>query len=330
MRLLLMMVCGTVVAAAQGADGARSAGLLAVVNQKEHSVVLVDPATKQAVGTVSVGVNGHEIAASEDGKMLYVPIYGNSGVGKPGTDGRTIDVIDVKARKVVATIDLGRPLRPHKAVFGADGLLYVTGELANAIQVVDVEKKAVVGQVPTGAMESHMVVLSADGWRGYTANVDAGSVSVLDMEKRATIAVIPVAKRVQRIALSNDENWVFTSDQDQPRVAVIDTKTNALSRWIATSGTPYVTQPTKDGKSLLIGETKDGKGLLEVADLATWQVVKSFPLAAPMTGAFLLHGGLVYLSAPAGGTIEILNAKTWTMEEPIKLTPGVDGLAWVR
>lgn len=325
MRLLLMIVCGTAMAAAQGGSG-----LLAVVNQKEHSVVLVDPATRQAVGTVSVGVNGHEIAASEDGKMLYVPIYGNSGVGKPGTDGRTIDVIDVKARKVVATIDLGRPLRPHKPVFGADGLLYVTGELANAIQVVDVEKKAVVGQVPTGAIESHMVVLSADGWRGYTANVDAGSVSVLDMEKRATIKVIPVAKRVQRIALSKDENWVFTSDQDQPRVAVIDTKTNSVGRWIATAGIPYVTQPTADGKFLLIAETRDAKGLLEVVDLATWTVVKSFPLAVAQNGGFLLHGGLVYFSEPLGGTIEILNAKTWTMEEPIKLTPGVDGLAWVR
>ncbi len=227
-RIVLGLVCGLTVAASSQST---SAGLLAVVNQKEHSVVLVDPVARRAVATIPVGVNGHELAASPDGTRLYVPIYGNAGVGRPGTDGSTIDVIDVASRKLVDTIDLGRPLRPHKDVFGPDGLLYVTGELANAIEIVDVHKRAIVGEVPTGAKESHLLALSKDGKRGYTANVDAGSVSVLDIPGRKTIAVIPLTKRVQRIAVSNDGRWVFTSDWDQPRVAVIDTQTNALSRW---------------------------------------------------------------------------------------------------
>src|ERR1700678_2088289 len=103
-------------------------GMLAVVNQKEHSVEFVDPASRKLLRTVSVGVNGHEIAASPDGKMLYVPIYSNVGVGVAGTNGQTIDVIDAAAMKKVATIDLGHPLRPHKPVFGPDGMLYVSGE----------------------------------------------------------------------------------------------------------------------------------------------------------------------------------------------------------
>ena len=328
-RIGLWMGCAAVLASAT-AMCAQTAGLLAVVNQKEHAVVLVDPTTHKPVSTISVGVNGHELAASPDGKLLYVPIYSNVGVGKAGTDGRTIDVIDVASRKLVTTIDLGRPLRPHKPIFGPDGYLYVTGELAQAIQIVDVNKRAIVGQIPTGAPESHMLVLSADGKRGYTANVGPGSVSVLDIANRKLVKVIPLTKTVQRIAISNDQRWVFTSDTTLPRVAVIDTKTNALSRWVATGGLPYVTQPTADGKFLLVAERKDGKGLLEVVDLFTWKVVRSFPLAADQNGGFLLHDGLVYLSEPLGGTIEILNPKTWTLEAPIVLTLGVDGLAWTR
>jgi DNA-binding beta-propeller fold protein YncE len=210
-------------------------------------------------------------------------------------------------------------------------MLYVTGELAEAVLIVDPKTRKIVGEVPTGAKESHIVAITRDGKTGYTANVGPGSVSVLDMKARKTIAVIPVAKTVQRMSISNDERWAFTSDEDQPRVAVIDTRTNTVARWIATGGISYVTQPTADGKYLLAAETaKDGKGLLEVIDLATWGVVKSFPLVPRENGGFLLHGGKAYLSEPLAGTIQVLDVKTWTLDPPIIMTLGVDGLAWAR
>src|ERR1700737_1848386 len=88
-------------------------GLLVVANQAEHTVLLIDPENRRELAKIVVGVNGHEVAVSSDGHFAYVPIYGNSGVGKPGSDGATIDVIDLTERKLAATIDLGKPLRPH-------------------------------------------------------------------------------------------------------------------------------------------------------------------------------------------------------------------------
>src|SRR3989449_8732230 len=132
-------------------------GLLVVANQMEHTVLVVDPENRRELAKVVVGVNGHEVVVSKDGRFAYVPIYGNSGVGRPGTDGSTIDVVDLQERKLAATIDLGQPLRPHRAEFGADGLLYVTAELANAVDVIDPSARKGLAEIPTGRSEERRV-----------------------------------------------------------------------------------------------------------------------------------------------------------------------------
>ena len=86
-------------------------GLLLVANKWEHTLGIVDPEAGRQVAKVTVGVNDHEVTASPDGRFAYVPVYGSSVVGQPGSDGRTVDVVDIKARRVVASIDLGRPVR---------------------------------------------------------------------------------------------------------------------------------------------------------------------------------------------------------------------------
>ncbi|HVH69549.1 MAG TPA: hypothetical protein VNB49_00370, partial [Candidatus Dormibacteraeota bacterium] len=134
-------------------------GLLVVTNQKEHTLLVVDPDERRELAKVVVGVNGHEVIVSKDGRFAYVPIYGNSGVGRPGTDGSTIDVVDLEGRKLEATIDLGKPLRPHRAEWGPDGMLYVTAELGNAVDVINPSTRKIVAEIPTGQKETHMLVI---------------------------------------------------------------------------------------------------------------------------------------------------------------------------
>ena len=97
---------------------AQSQPMLLVANQHSHDLSLIDAKAAKQVAVVPVeGITGHEVAASPDGKTAYVPIYGNAGVGKPGTDGSTMSVIDLVRRKVVHTVDFGHGVRPHCAVF---------------------------------------------------------------------------------------------------------------------------------------------------------------------------------------------------------------------
>src|SRR5579863_7201307 len=103
-------------------------GWLVVANKGEQTVGIIDPAAGTQVATVPEGgTTGHELVVSRDGKLAYVPIYGNSGVGKPGTDGTNMVVVDLATRKVVGNVDFGHGVRPHCAVLGPkNGMLYVT------------------------------------------------------------------------------------------------------------------------------------------------------------------------------------------------------------
>jgi YVTN family beta-propeller protein len=305
-----------------------SAGLLVVANQYEHTVLLVDPEKRAQLAKITVGVNGHEVMVSKDGSFAYVPIYGNSGVGKPGTDGSTIDVIDLRNRTLATTIDLGKPLRPHRAEFGRDGLLYVTAELANAVDVLDPATRKVIAEIPTGQEQSHMLVISPDGRRGYTANVGPGSVSVLDLEKRSLVATIAVAKIVQRISISPDGLRVFTHDQNAARIAVIETATNKIADWIELPAPVYASEPTPDGRWLLASSHQANR--LYVVDLQTLKVVRTFEIPKNASEILIRPGGdIAYVSGTGEGKIAVLDLRTWKMGPAIELTPGVDGMSWM-
>src|SRR5260370_30437920 len=106
------------------AQNAGARNMLVVIEKGAHSLAIVDPTDgKVMVSVPEGGVTGHEVAASPDGHFAYVPIYGDSGVGLPGTDGRNMVVIDVAAGKVTGNVDFGHGVRPHLPVWGPDGLL---------------------------------------------------------------------------------------------------------------------------------------------------------------------------------------------------------------
>jgi YVTN family beta-propeller protein len=310
-----------------GPSPAGTRGYLFIANQKDHTALILDAGTRQLVGKAGVDINGHEVAIAPDHRLGYVPIYGDSGVGRPGTDGSTIHVIDLRTARTVKIIDLGKPVRPHCAKFGPDGLLYVSAELATAIYVVDPKSGKVVGEVPTGATESHMFVISPDGRRAYTANVGPGSVSVVDLQNRSLVTVIPVAQHVQRISISPDGRWVFTHDQGAPRIAVIDTASNKIARWIDLPATVYSSTPTPDGK-LLLANAPSGK--LFVIDLSSEKVVGTYSIPEAI-GEIAIDDSSehAYVSCPQKGTIEVLDIRSGKLEAPAMLTPGVDGIAWI-
>ena len=306
-------------------------GLLLVANKADKCLGIVDVTAGKQVATVEEGgTTGHEVTASPDGRTAYVPIYGDSGVGKPGTDGDHMVVIDIAARKITGTVNFGRGVRPHLPVIGPkNGMLYVTTELDQAITIIDPKTLKIVGQIPTGQKESHMLAISHDGRRGYTANVGPGTVSVLDMEAKKTIAIIPISGQTQRISISPDDKWVFTSDQTQPRLAVIDTATNSVKTWVSLPGAGYGTAPTPDGKWLIVDVPS--KNQVAIVDLMAMKVAKTLDVPkAPQAVVVRPDGKEAYASCDSSHKIAVIDVASWTVKGLIDAGNGADGLAWAN
>lgn len=304
-------------------------GLLLVANKADKTLGIVDPEAGKQLATVDEnGTTGHEVAASPDGRLAFVPIYGNSGVGKPGTDGSNMVVIDLASRKIVGNVDFGHGVRPHCAVFGPKNrLLYVTTEIDKSVTVIDPRSLKIVGKIPTGESESHMLALSPDGKLGYTANVGPGTVSVLDMESRKTLAVIPVSGQVQRISVSTDGQIAFTADQTKPQLAAIDTASRKVKTWIPLSAPGYGTAPTPDGRWLLVAIP--GANQVAVVDLGTMKVAHTIDVpAAPQEVVVSPDGAAAYVSCDASHKVAVIRTADWKVEKLIDAGAGVDGMAW--
>jgi YVTN family beta-propeller protein len=330
MLLPLIFACFVFLPASHSpAASTGSRGVLLVANKGERTLGIIDPEAGKQVATVREGGNtGHEVVASPDGRIAYVPIYGDSGVGKPGSDGSNLVAIDIASRKVIGNVDFGHGVRPHCPMFGPkDGLLYVTTEIDNSITVIDPNSLKIVGSIPTGRPESHMLALTRDGRYGYTTNVGSGTISVLDMEARKMIDVIPVAPVIQRISLSVDNRLAFTSDQSKPQLAVFDTATRKVKSWVPLPAPGYGTAATPDGLWLVIA--LPGAKQVAVLNLKSMKIEHTIDVpAAPQEVLVRPDGAVAYVSCDASHKIAEIRTSDWTLGRLIDAGSGADGLAW--
>ena len=306
--------------------------VLLVVNQGDYTMSIIDPATGRTLGAVPTGSvtgHGHEVAVSPDGRTAYVPIYGNTGVGKPGTNGKKILAIDIGSRKVIGNINFAHGVRPHLPIYDARrNVLYVTTELKDSISIIDPKTLKIIGSVPTGQAQSHMFTMSSDGKRGYTANVGPGTVSVLDLTKRKVVTIIPISRETQRISISPDNSMVFTSDQTKPQLAVIDTATDKIKTWVPMAGTGYGTASTRDGRWLLVAMPKMNG--VAVVNLRTLKVARTIQTCGSPQEILMqpTNPAIAYVSCMSTHNVGVLNLSNWTMQKTIDAGKKPDGLGW--
>lgn len=279
------------------------------------------------VDSIELSGPGHEVAAHPELPIAYVPIYSNAPVGAPGTNCSTIDVVDLLSGQRRTTIDLKVPCRPHCAVFGKDGLLYVTTEVTKTITVLDPLTLSVVRTLDTGHAQSHMLALSADNARGYTANVEPGSISEVDLETGALVRTIEIGREINRISLSMDGAHAFTADQRQPRLAVVDIATGTVARWVDLPSIAFGTALTHDGLNMIVA-LREGAQVARL-DLRTFDITAVADVP-PFPQMMLLNpeGTVAYTASAPAGSLTSVRLCDMSIASTVQTGRNPDGIAF--
>ncbi|MGC4028041.1 MAG: hypothetical protein QM696_04100 [Steroidobacteraceae bacterium] len=312
-----------------------------LVREGAGYIAMYDPVSGAKRGQIDIDrITPHELIVLKDGKRALAPVFGSGGVGTPGTDGDSIAVIDLVARKVTGYIELGRKNRPHFGVLGEkDGLVYITTELDDTVTVIDPQALKVTAILPTGQPQSHNVAVSRDGKRAYTSNVYVGTVSVINIPKRKLEMVVPVAVggkdpsggpvnwAVQRIVVSNDDRLVMTCDWKTSELVAIDTRSLEIVHRVKIPAPCYGMAATHDGRFMLTADY--GADSVSVIDMKSMKLLRSIPTPKkPQEIVISPAGDMAFVTCVGTDEIARIDMKNWTVDKVIAGGRWPDGIAW--
>ena len=300
-----------------------SAADLVIVEKGTGHVAFYSP-TGQLQPEVPVGGHPHEMAVSSDGRYGFTTDNGVLLMTEKTDGGNTVTMVDLKARKKVAAIDLGPHRRPHGIDFDpATGHVLVTTELPSKLLILDPAKRAVIDTYDTGGRAPHMVVLAPDHRTAWVTCTDTGNVSAIDLKTRA-IQQIPVGARPQGIVFSPDHTRLYVANSDGYSVTVIDAAAKKALGEIPLGSShsgPVRVAVTHDGKTAIAALQLDHA--IAFADAATMKQTGIISLpGAPVSMTLSKDGALAFCSIQDMDTVYVVSTKSQQVIRTFKTPPG--------
>jgi YVTN family beta-propeller protein len=313
-------------------------GTLIVLNKAEASASLLDATTGAVVATLPTGTGPHEVAVSPDGRWALVANYGARDAG------RTLTVLDVPARKVERTIDLGDYRRPHGVAWLSDGRrAAVTVEADGGVLLVDVAAGRVERLLPTRQRGSHMVAVAPAGRHAFVANIPDGSVTRVDLRGEDSAIVVPTGAGAEGIDVSPDGREVWVTNREDNTLTVLDAASMRALATIPTGAFPIRVKFTPDGRRVLVSAARAAE--LRVYDAAARREVAAVSLAAsgpvretmlgPVMGGAVPIGILVtpdgaraYVARAGADDVVVLDLTALEVVGTLVAGREPDGLGW--
>ena len=297
---------------------------LLVLNKAEATLAVVDPASNVVVGRVPTGEGPHEMAVSEDGSLAFVSNYGTG-----QSPGRTISVIDLRARRELRRVELGALRRPHGIAVAA-GRVYFTAEANRLIGSYDPVSNQIDWLMGTGQDGTHMVLPNADASEIATANIASNTVTLFQRTQGQswTATSIQVGAGPEGLDRSPDGREVWVAHSRDGGVSIIDPITKRVVQTLAL-GTKRSNRLkfTPNGRRVLISDLDAGE--LIVIDAVTRAEVTRLHLGGTPEGIQIPpDGSRTYVALAADNVVAIVDLASLSVTGRIATGAGPDGMAW--
>lgn len=235
---------------------------LIAVSNGSNSVTFIDTATNKVKGVTYIGRSPHEGFFTADGREVWVVVRGEDYIsvidpttfkekrriqttGGPGMvmfhpNGKlafavssfnpTLDVIDVKAHKVIKHIPVTSPFSPFLQFTPDFKEVWMTHKDVGKVTRIDTATLAVKGVFDTGFITNHIAFANtADGVRAYVSVGGENLVKVYTTgDTPAQVASIPTGALPHGVWSADDGSRVYVGLENGDGVDVIDTASNKV------------------------------------------------------------------------------------------------------
>jgi len=308
-------------------SAANAKGLIAV-DKMGAKVLFLDPVT-YATETVLDGFprTVHELLVVPETGLAYVPIFGDGIHGRNPNPGHLLCVIDLINRKRLADIDLRPYIAPHTLKLGPDGRVYITCENSAVVAVIDRTTHAVVEAIESGSTNGHRLIIAPDGKRLYTENEEDATISVIDLQSRKLLGKIKTPRPLAGIAISQDGRTVVAVDDAEPRLFLIDTASEEVTRTVTLEGVSKAAQIARyrDDFSVL-GVTSLNSGTVSLIDPAFREQTAIKVGSQPMDMAF--RGDELFVACQGDGSVHVIDVPARRWRTSFQAGTGCESLAF--
>lgn len=304
--------------------------LLLALSKTDHTLAIVDPVTFKVTARIPVGVDPHEVIASEDGKFAYVSIYGGGSLHE-------INVIDLVTQKPLSTIDT-RPLYgPHGLTF-VNGKVWFSAEGSKAVGRYDPSTGKLDWSMGTGQERTHMIYVTADSRRVYTTNITSGTVSILTQTQVPAggnrtredwmQTIVPVNTGCEGFDVSPDGTELWTASAEDGQIFIIDLPTKKVAATIdakVTGANRLMFSP--DGKLVFIPSLR--LETLAIYDARSRKEIKQLKIGHGAAGIVMApDGSRAFVACTPDNYVAVIDLKTLEVIHQIDVGKQPDGLAW--
>lgn len=313
-RVVFALCCA---ASSMAADGPG----LAIVEKVGGSVSFYTE-DGRALGRVKVGNHPHEATLSADGRLLYVSNNGVLWMTEDTMGGNTISVIDVAAMKKLYDIDLGKFHRPHgiEILPKSGGHLVATTERPFGLIRIDPVARKVVRDYDVKGKSPHMVFPSPDGGWAFVSNSDSDSVAAIELST-GKVKLIDAGKHPQGGVFSPSGDRLYMTAMNDNHIAVIDVKTQAVTRKISTGKGPARAAITPDGKTLVYNAQFEPA--VGFADVASGKQVAMVPVSGrPLSLTMTRDGRRAFAGVQDQDKVFVISVADRKVERVIELPKG--------